>query len=127
MRNRINHFYKYYNIADANTIKLSRADMDDYDTLMATYESIYLTIEECGDTLTAKEYSWILALYNDLGDYISYGGDGKAVVIGNRAATAIGAFGILVFSICATTSLDWLTIGGLVLSVALTVVAGRGR
>ena len=68
LRNLINQFYKHY--CPANT-KLSRADMHSHTALMTAYEDMWLAMDECGDMLTAKEYSWLLALYNELGDYIA--------------------------------------------------------
>lgn len=123
LRNRINHFYSCYDLTTAETRKMSRADMGDHDALMTAYESIYLTMEEYEGS--ERGYAWLSDLYGDLGDYISDGNNAESATAGNGIATVFGVLGLFVFAMCATVSLDWLTIGGLLLSVAVIMKGGR--
>ena len=124
LRSRINIFFSDYDLTTADTRKMSRADMNDNDALMTAYESVWLTMEHYDRS--EPEYAWLSALYADLGDYITYGDDGKSVAMGKRVALVFGVLCLFIFAMCATVSLDAMTIIGLVLSVVVIVLAGIG-
>ena len=68
LQTRINYFIKHYAL---DLRKVSKSDMRNINTMMGVFESLWLTVNECGDMLTTSEYQWISALYGDLGDYIA--------------------------------------------------------
>jgi hypothetical protein len=64
----INKFYKYYNIANPDySIKVTKSDMYNHDTLMGVYEDIYDNFDYYEDEV-ALEY--LRNLYGELGDYL---------------------------------------------------------
>lgn len=70
LRKNINKFYKYYNIANPNySIKVSKSDMYDHNTLMEVYECIWDNLMYYVDEDTVG-YKWLLDLYGELGDYM---------------------------------------------------------
>ena len=128
LRNRINKFYRMYDLTTREVRKMTIDDMTDRDALMTAYEAIWLTMDEyLMDDLPWNEYEWMKDLYGDLGDYIEYGYDretAKAVTRGKQACVIAGFLGAFIFASCLPDGAHFVTIGGLLVSVALIIVAG---
>lgn len=120
----INKFYKHYDLEHPfDTITLTKDDMYDHDALMTAYESMWLTLEHYDGT--EKEYQWLLNLYAELGDYITYGSKGKIDTVVKLIASIFGIFCTGMFTAIAIEYGIDLTVGvGIILSIILAVCSG---
>ena len=128
MKKRLAKYYRDFTYDECpcvhETRKVTDSDMCDHDTLMDMKDDIWTTLSE--EDLTARERKWLTDLYGDLSDYIECGYDRKAVEANdkmNKISLVVGCVCTLLFAACLQVSFDWMTIGGLVLSAAVSTVA----